>query len=112
MKVVPIAALGVSCVGLWVGLFAVGLLIDSEPYRKPFAPRNTAVVAAGAASAPPPVSAGADDHPRDLMTFGKAVLFFTPLNAALLALLAYLVGYDPTRLQDLLDGLPRLGKKT
>jgi len=31
--------------------------------------------------------------------------------AGTVSLLAYLVGYDPTRLQDLLDGLPRLGKK-
>jgi len=197
MRAGPIAVLGVVGVVLWVGLFAAGLLIDSEPYRKPFAPPDKAALTASfTPDSLPPVSNGGKAYPRDLVTFGKAALFFTPLNAALLALLAafvggcaswlahrddkvpdaatpdekarlerrlqflrenpltamlrgfavylaiiagvyitggdpfgdasasqyvrfagsvsllaYLVGYDPTRLQDLLDGLPRMGKK-
>ena len=85
MKVVPIAALGVSCVGLWVGLFAVGLLIDS-------------IIAGVYITGGDPFS---DGSPSQYVRFAGSV-----------SLLAYLVGYDPTRLQDLLDGLPRLGKKT
>jgi membrane protein YqaA with SNARE-associated domain len=215
MKAASIVFLGVLGIWLWVGIFAAGVLVDSEPYRKPFQSEDKAAATPPNAVAPaqhvlvaeslPPVSAGPliptstatlKSYPRDLTTFGKAALFFTPLNAAVLALLAalvggcaswlahkddkvpesaspddklrlerrlqflrenpstamlrgfavylaviagvyitggdpfadtsasqymrfagtisllaYLVGYDPTRLQDLLDGLPRLGKK-
>jgi hypothetical protein len=196
------AAFGVSGAFLWVALFAAGLLVDSEPYRKAFLGAEEAPLVASLAGDLPAVAAPAPSaekrtEPRTLATFAKAALFFTPLNAALLALiaafvggcaswlahrddelpasaspeeraclerrlrflrespltamlrgfavylaviagvyitggdpfdtatasqyvrfagtvslLAYLVGYDPTRLQDMLDGMPRLGKKS
>jgi hypothetical protein len=114
---IAVVTFGVAGVSLWVGLFAAGMLIDSKPYRDAFAPdRGRAEQTLEVADAEtdgamqrvaldgdrlPAVSgrpistlpsARRTMYPPDLRTFGKATLFFTPLNTALLALLAALVG--------------------
>src|SRR5262245_61158176 len=109
-----IAGLGVAGVLVWLGVFAAGLLIDSAPYRDAF--RATGGEQLAAASDPnielavgspsffnetlPSASGGSSTmhsesdrrelHPADLRTFASAVLFFTPLNAAILSFLAAL----------------------
>src|SRR4029453_4135415 len=114
---IAVVSFGIAGISLWIGLFAAGLLVDSKPYRDAFAPergrdeermgpadgetdgamqrvaldgdRLPAVSGRPISTLP---SARRTMYPPDLRTFGKATLFFTPLNTALLALLAALVG--------------------
>jgi len=85
-------AIGVSALSVWVVLFAAGLLLDSEPYRNALAPPHTPGVAAGVPDGDPA------SLPKSVRTFVCAALFYTPVNAAGLAMLAALVGGCASRL--------------
>lgn len=106
--VAAIVFFGVFGVWTWVIVFAAGILLDSRPYREALgaasplqasgeAPPQSALAPVTAlagglpdvAVASPPPPATLAGH---LFSFAAAVLLFTPLNAAILALLAALIG--------------------
>jgi hypothetical protein len=85
---------GCTGVALWLLLFAAGLLINSERYRDEISPPQT-VAAMVPTSSSEHAGLPMDLHPRDSINwsaFGITVLTYTPLNAALLVLLAGFVG--------------------
>jgi membrane protein YqaA with SNARE-associated domain len=103
LKRTTTAGLGVSALLLWVFIFAAGILLDSKPYREALrSPEKTHETARGASdvvASPavldaglPGVAAALPSYPVDAATFGRAVVLFTPLNAAILTLLAAMVG--------------------
>ena len=75
-----VAVLGMAALLAWLLLFAAGLSIDSQPYRDQIA-------------APPSAGDGAD-APRGprLSALVLVTALYTPLNAALLTILAALIG--------------------
>ena len=80
--------LGCVAVIAWVLIFAAGILIDSEPFRKRVVTNHLVTDAATGAT---PLSPAVEAR-LDWSAFGASVLFYTPLNAALLTLLAGFVG--------------------
>jgi hypothetical protein len=86
MKLVT-GSFGCAAVFLWILLFAAGLLLDSAPYRRAL-PAGTALAATSAGEAPLPAEGGRSEV-RD---FVLSVILYTPLNVALLTLLAGFVG--------------------
>lgn len=78
-------ATGLAAVALWIALFGAALLIDSKPYRN----RLSAI--------PPASVAATSGNPNlaqkfDWSAFGVSVLLYTPLNAAILTLIAGFIG--------------------
>jgi hypothetical protein len=80
--------LGCAAVALWLGLFGAGLLIDSAGYRSVIVTKPVTIVATADASAGAESGAGLFHW----NAFGASLLLYTPLNAALLTLLAGFVG--------------------
>ncbi len=79
-----------GCVAVlaWLGLFAAGLLMDSKPYRLELLPHQPNAAVAGLL----PDQAMTDPPSFDRAAFLACVALYTPLNAALLTLLAGFVG--------------------
>src|SRR5262249_46562888 len=91
--------LGCAGVLTWLGLFAAGMMIDSKPLRDQLRAGNagmeTAAAVAGAAPGPAVVPPKLPIGPAATFrwnTFLAAILVYTPLNIALLTLLAGCVG--------------------
>jgi hypothetical protein len=89
---------GCAAMVAWLGLFAAGLLVDSKTYRDRINPQPAvavaAVVGSGSAATGPGSVPPSSLAPRgfDWRAFGGAMLVYTPLNAALLVMIAGLIG--------------------
>lgn len=87
---------GCLAVLVWLLVFGAGLLIDSKPYRDRISPQPAVAIAASGV----PEVAGSGQTPAvplgptsiDWRAFGVTMLVFTPLNAALLVLIAGFIG--------------------
>jgi hypothetical protein len=77
-------------------LFAAGMLVSSEPYRKQLAEHSVSIspvaVATAANVATPPVTAQPLTSAEMFKAFLLAMLLYTPTNVALLTILAGFVG--------------------
>jgi len=120
-----IGAIGVFTVWTWIALFAAGLLLDSKPYRDALRtshpPRETTTPRAAVAQAVLPELPSVDTGPATVLSserlriqlgehlesFAAAALLFTPLNAAMLALLAALAGGCASRVAHTGDEIPK-----
>ena len=78
-------ASGLAAVVLWIALFGAALLIDSKPYRNRLS--ATPSVSGAATSGNPDVA-----QKFDWSAFAVSVLLYTPLNAAILTLIAGFIG--------------------
>jgi len=89
-------AAGIVSLLVWFGLFAAGMTIDSAPYRAVLAP---SAVTEGGAPQHGAVAASAAGGSPEVTTrmsawraFVGTMAFYTPLNVALLTILAGLIG--------------------
>jgi len=92
---------GCLAVLVWLLVFGAGLLIDSKPYRDRISPQPAVAIAAsgvpevaGSGQAPA-VPLGPTSLGLDWRAFGVTMLVFTPLNAALLVLIAGFMSFVP-----------------
>lgn len=89
---------GIVTLVMWLALFAGGLTIDSSPYRAVFTvPRSVAVEESTVPISAQPAAATISSA-IPLTAFLAVVAFYTPLNVALLTLLAGLAGGCASRL--------------
>jgi hypothetical protein len=89
---------GSLAVLVWLVVFAAGLLIDSKPYRDRIRHQPDVAMAAtmpteGTGSRPTPaIPAARTSDDVSWRAFGVTMLVYTPLNAALLVLIAGFIG--------------------
>jgi hypothetical protein len=91
------ACLGCTAILAWILLFAAGLLLNSRTYRERLGAPVAAMADVAGAAAPPDGTAPSISHPPpsgglDWTAFGATILIYTPLNAALLVMIAGLIG--------------------
>ena len=92
-------ALGTMAMALWLLVFAAGVSVDSTPYRNVLSPPRSAATADAAAGQPPaPADRAGITLTAKLAAFAGVMAFFTPLNVALLTILAGLVGGCASRI--------------
>jgi hypothetical protein len=84
-------ALGSIALIVWILLFAAGLSIKSKPYRdKLWPPEDTTSATMVASATAVPIMAPPNSIDRN--AFMMVIILFTPLNAALLTILAGFIG--------------------
>jgi len=89
--------LGSLAVLAWLLVFAAGLLIDSKPYRDRISPQPAVAIAASGSEVTgtgqtPVIPSRPTSVDLNWRAFGMTMLVFTPLNAALLVLIAGFIG--------------------
>ncbi len=94
-------ATGIIAILIWFALFAAGVTIDSSPYREALAAAGTPPAGTEGALAQGGDPGGTPERTiklSKLRAFLGVIAFYTPLNVALLTILAGLVGGCASRL--------------